>query len=79
MGDEKGKVEETVEKGVKGAEKGLKKGWGTVKDAGKKVEKAVTGEKTPEANVAEQKKCPQCETMNPKGATKCVNCGRVFT
>ncbi len=80
MSDEKkSKAEETVQKGVKGAEQGLKKGWDKVKEVGRKTEKAIEGEKSPDAKVAEQKKCPQCGNMNPKGATKCQVCGQVLT
>ena len=76
MTDDKGRVEDVAEKGVKGAEKGLKKGWAAVKDVGKKAEKAIEGEGSNETSAAEQKKCPQCGNMNPKGATKCLACGR---
>jgi hypothetical protein len=78
MGEKTNKAEETVEKGIKGAEKGLKKGWDKVKETGKKAEKAIEGEGSGQAKVADQKKCPHCGNMNPKGATKCLVCGQLI-
>ena len=40
----KGKTEETLEKTGEAVEKGLKKGWGAVKGAGKKVKEGIEGE-----------------------------------
>ena len=49
MGNEKkNKAEEMAEKGVKGTEKGLKKGWDKAKGFGKKVEEGIDGEEKKE-------------------------------
>ena len=49
MGNEKkNKAEEMAEKGVKGTEKGLKKGWDKAKGFGKKVEEGIEGEEKKE-------------------------------
>ncbi|MCG7840768.1 MAG: hypothetical protein MIO87_02535 [Methanomassiliicoccales archaeon] len=42
--EKKGKVEETAEKSGEVVGKGLKKGWGAVKDVGKGVKKGIGGE-----------------------------------
>jgi hypothetical protein len=42
--EKKGKTEETLEKTGETVEKGLKKGWGAVKGAGKKVKEGIEGE-----------------------------------
>ncbi len=42
MAEEKGKAEETAEKTGQLVGKGLKKGWGVVKSAGKGAKDAVT-------------------------------------
>jgi hypothetical protein len=42
--EKKGKAEETLDKTEEAVEKGLKKGWGAVKGAGKKVKEGIEGE-----------------------------------
>jgi len=46
--EKKGKTEETLEKTGESIEKGLKKGWGAVKGAGKKVKEGIEGEEKKE-------------------------------